>query len=399
MNTTLTDPLIHEKIAQSGKILQETGIDLWLTFVRESAALHDPALDFIYGHDVTWQSAFILTRSGERIAIVGHYDAETAQRTEAYHEVIPYHEAFSQPLLAVLQRLQPQQIAINYSSNDCHADGLTFGMYQLLTRYLADTPFAQRLLSAEPILNALRGRKTPSEVERIQAAIRTTLDIYRRTFDYAQIGMSERQIGRLMSDEVQRLGLTTAWEAASCPAVNSGPDSPLGHAGPTDLTVQPGHLLHFDFGIKQNDYCSDIQRMLYFLHPGEDAPPPPVQRAFACVVAAVQAAVTALKPGVCGHEVDGAARQVVIAAGYPEYKWATGHQLGRACHDGGALLGPLWEKYGESPKQRVEAGHVYTIEPGVILPGYGYIGLEEDVLITDDGAIYLHEPQTRLISK
>ncbi len=122
-------PLIQEKVNQAIGILQETGIDLWLTFVRETSAGGDPVLPFIYGHDATWQSAFILTRQGERIAIMGHFDAENARRTGAYNQVFTYHEAFSKPLLEVLKQLNPQQIALNYSVNDPHADGLSHGMY------------------------------------------------------------------------------------------------------------------------------------------------------------------------------------------------------------------------------------------------------------------------------
>ena len=394
---TQSTKIIQEKVEQAVEILQEQNVDLWLTFVRETSAVLDPVLPYIYGHDVTWQSAFLITRTGQRIAIVGHFDAETTRRMGVYSEVIGYHEAFSKPLLEVLKRINPAQIAVNYSTNDSHADGLTYGLYLLLQKYLADTPYAERLISAEKIVGALRGRKTPSEIDRIAAAVATTNEMYHRTFDFVRPGLTEKQIGQFLLDQVDELQLETSWEQAACPAVNSGPDTPIGHAGPTDIVVEPGHIVHFDFGIRQNEYCSDIQRVMYVLLPNENRAPEPVQRGFDTVVAAIQAAVRVMKPGVTGAEVDAVARKVITDAGYPEYKYATGHHLGRACHDGGGVLGPHWERYGDTPDYPLEVGHVYTVEPGLFVPGYGYMGLEEDVVVTEAGAIFLGAPQTDLI--
>jgi Xaa-Pro aminopeptidase len=389
--------LVQEKVDQAIGILQEKGIDLWMTFVRETASGGDPAMPLIYGDaDLTWQSALLLTRSGERIAIVGYFDAEMARTIGAY-TIVPYHESFSPELLRILERLDPQEIALNYSENDVLADGLSHGMYQLVTGYLAGTPFARRIVSAETLIEALRGRKTPGEVDRIRRAVDTTRQIYERTFDYVVPGMTERQIGAFMHAQVEQLGLDVAWNRENCPGINAGPDSPLGHVGPTDLEVVPGQLLHFDFGVQQAGYCSDIQRVVYFLPPGEETPPEPVQRGFDTIVRAVQAAVATMKPGVLGKEADAAARSVVTGAGYPEYKYGTGHQLGRLAHDGGGVMAPQWERYGDGPNRPLEAGQVYTVEPGLMVEGYGYIGIEEDVLVTESGAEYLGEPQVDII--
>jgi len=389
--------LIQEKVTQSIAILQELGVDAWLTFVRETPASGDPVLPLIYGHELTWQSAFILTRTGERIAIVGQYEAETIHQTGAYPTVIPYHKSIRPDLLAALERLQPEQIAINYSRNDVLADGLDHGLYLVLLDLLEGTPWIERLISAEKIIAALRGRKTPAEVARIRQAVHTTAEIYQHTFDFVRVGMSERQIAAFMHAQMQALGLEPAWELNNCPAVNAGPDSLMGHIGPSDICLERGHILHFDFGVRQQEYCSDIQRVIYFLRPGESQAPEPVQRGFDTILRASQAAAAVMKPGVLGKEVDAVARGVVTAAGYPEYMYGTGHHLGRLAHDGAGLLGPEWERYGDSPNYPLELGQVYTIEPGLEVPGFGYIGIEEDVIVTPNGAEYLGPPQTALL--
>jgi Xaa-Pro aminopeptidase len=163
--------------------------------------------------------------------------------------------------------------------------------------------------------------------------------------------------------------------------------------------IERGHIVHFDFGLCRDDYCSDIQRVLYLLAEDEGEAPKPVRHGFETIVAAIRAAVDAMRPGVLGHEVDAVARKVVTDAGYPAYKYATGHQVGRAAHDGGGTLAPLWERYGDTPKMPLETGQIYAVEPGLMVEGYGYLGIEENVLITEEGAIFLGEPQTALIVK
>jgi Xaa-Pro aminopeptidase len=391
------DQLIQEKVDQAIEILRETEVDLWLTFVRETMAGSDPVLPLIFGHDLTWQSALIFAQTGERIAIVGRFETETVKRTGAYTQIIPYDQSLRQELILALQKLNPSKIAINYSKNDVLADGLAHGLFQVLMDYLEGTPYSERLISAEEIISALRGRKTSAEQAHIRAAINVTQNIFKDTFAYAKPGMSEADISDFMHRQLTDLSIGAAWEYENCPIVNTGPDSPVGHVGPSQLTIQFGHILHIDFGVKKNEYCSDIQRVAYVLRPGENKAPPEVQHGFDTVVRALQAAVDAMKPGIPGKDIDAVAREIVTQAGYPEFKHATGHHLGRLAHDGAGVIGPLWERYGDTPNYLLESGHVYTIEPSLFVDGYGIIGIEEDVLVTESGAEYLSDPQVELL--
>ncbi|HEX6269349.1 MAG TPA: hypothetical protein VFZ43_03870, partial [Anaerolineales bacterium] len=190
---------IQEKANQAIEILKEYEIDLWLTFVRETSGVRDPALDLLIGpNDLTWPSALILTRKGEKIAIAGNLEKDALQRLQVFNEILGYDTAISDLLRDTISRLDPDRIAVNTSRNNVHADGLTHAMYKILRDHLKDTPYADRLISAEPIINALRGRKTTAELERIRRAIEITDEIYRRTFDFIKAGMTEIEIGRYM---------------------------------------------------------------------------------------------------------------------------------------------------------------------------------------------------------
>lgn len=390
--------LIQEKTSQAVEILKEQETDLWLTFVRETSGVRDPVLDFLIGeNDLTWPSALILTKRGEKVAIVGNLETEAVQRLDVFTEIIGYDTGVSGVLRETIARLNPRQIAVNMSKNNVHADGLTHSMYEFLVEYLAGTPFGDRLVSAEPLINAMRGRKTRTELARIRKAIEITDEIYNKTFAFIKVGMTEIEVANYMHGLMKEYGVGYAWPRENNPAVNSGPDKFVGHNGPTEIKVEPGHIIHFDFGVKYEGYCSDIQRVAYVLREGETEAPVEVQRGFITVRTAIEKSREAMKPGVTGNSIDTISREIVTDSGYPEYMYALGHQLGRVAHDGGALLGPQWEKYGESPNQLLEIGQVFTLEPGLAVPHYGYMGLEEDVVLTEKGALYIGEPQSEIV--
>jgi Xaa-Pro aminopeptidase len=388
--------LLQQKLDQATQILDEFGVDLWLTFVRETSLVPDPALDLIYGLSVTWQSAFLISRSGRHTAIAGYYDADNIRERGGYAEVIGYHQGMSEHLRAALDEYGPRSIAINYSLSDVSADGLTYGNYQLLREYLASTPYESRLVSAEQVIAALRGRKLPVEVERVRAAVAITEQVFDEMAAWVRPGMTQRQIADFVHGRIRELGLGYAWEAAGDPIVTCGPESAVGHAIPGDVKLERGHTLQVDLGVMLNGYCSDLQRIYYVLDEGETAPPADVQHAFDVVLGAIKAGEAVLRPGVPGWQVDAAARQAIVDAGFPEYMHALGHLLGRVAHDGATVLGPRWERYGDLVERPVEAGNIFTLEPHVEVPGRGVVSLEEDVLVLEDGVEYLSRPQLLL---
>lgn len=389
--------MIAAKIKQAIGILDELDIDAWMIFSRESAGVHDPCIDLVVGGNVTWASAFILTRKGERIAVLGSLDKAAHEMLGHYTEIVPYVQGITDPLVGVLKRVHPSRIAINYSLEDEMSDGLTHGQFLLLQKLLEGTPYASRLVSAEGLISRLRSRKTRPELARIERACSETVDLFGKLHARLRTGMTEKQIAAIMVDIMAAKGLARAWDPEHCPAVFTGPDSAGAHAGPTDRVMEPGHLMNVDFGMRYEGYCSDLQRTWYCLKAGEIKPPSRVMMAFETVRDAIREAASFMKPGVKGGDVDAVARGYITGRGFEEFPHALGHQIGRAAHDGAGLLCPRWERYGTKPEAVLEKGQCYTIEPRIYVEGHGVATIEEIVVVTGDGVRYLSQPQTEIM--
>jgi Xaa-Pro aminopeptidase len=393
----MDDNIVQEKLEQATQILDEEGVDVWMLMGRETDTLGDPSLPLVVGTSVTWESAFIVSRTGDHVAIVGTGDVANIKQTGAWDNVVGYVEGISEPLQAELAKRNPNVIALNYSKDNNMADGLTHGMYLLLQDQLAGTPFLERLRSAGEIPTKVRARKSETELKRIREAVRTTERIWEATQAWLRPGLTEHEISDFMHAQLEERRIGSSWDWAYCPTVTAGPNSPRGHVGPTDIRTEAGHLITIDFGVNQDEYTSDMQRTFYFARPGETEVPEEVRRHFAIVDRCIQEAAAFIKPGVAGWEVDAVARRIFADEGLEEWQFALGHQMGRACHDGGTVLGPRWERYGQRPYGRLEAHEVYTLEIGCLVPGYGYVSQEEDIVVTDDGCEFLAPPQREVI--
>ncbi|TFF90384.1 MAG: aminopeptidase P family protein [Promethearchaeota archaeon] len=389
--------IASEKHEQLPAIMKKEKVDCWIIFARETDSTPDPVMDIVVAGDVVWHSAFIFSLAEDKlskVAIVGNHDVNAEEDKRLWDEVIGYKEGISKPLADYIKKLDPKKIALNYSIDDVTSDGLTHGMFLTISEILKDKK--DRFISAEPIIQDLRGRKSQTEIELVKEACILTKEIYEEMAAKLKVGMNEKEVQKMFHDKMDSLGVIEAWQRNSCPAVDAGPDKGIGHAGPKkDSLLKKGHTVHFDFGIKLHGYCSDIQRM-YFFGKEEDIPEE-LQHAFDTVHKAITLAAEFIKPGVKGYEVDKIARDHVLERGYEEYTHALGHQVGTHAHDGGVLLGPLWERYGDIPKGEVQENMIFTLELYTKTKNYGYVSLEEDIVVTKDGCEFLIPRQDKFI--
>ncbi len=224
--------------------------------------------------------------------------------------------------------------------------------------------------AADDALMWLRMHKDAAETARMRQAIAISESALEETLAGVQPGLTERRIVTLLLSAMVNAG---SEGNAFDPIVLSGPNSALPHGIPSDRALQDGDLLLFDFGAMANGYMADITRTV-----AVGKVDPELVKVYETVLAANQAGIHAAKPGVPAQEVDRAARKVIADAGYGEYfMHRTGHGLGIDAHEGPYIR--------EGNAQLLEPGMVFTVEPGIYLPGKGGVRIEDDVLVTVTG--------------
>lgn len=386
--------------------LRHASIDAWVVVTREATV--DPvAFDVAADHAVGRAVCLFVDKGDhlERLAIVASYDTDAFEKSGLYTKVVPYGKEGAGPAVKdAVASLNPKAIAVDMSRDEPLADGITAGNLQWLRDTLGPD-YAKRLVSAEAFLISYRSRKTPGEIAKLREAVKKSEQIVAEALTPAVIKpgeTTEQDLADFIRKRRREVGLGPSWEEDQDPNVTAG--VARGHSAPSTALILPGSVIRIDFGVDDEGYKTDIQRLAYVLRPGETEAPPEVAAAFATVRAANRAAAAALKPGATGTAVDTAARHVVTDADYEEYPHATGHPIGFYTHDLGPLLAPAWpDRYGKLGSYVIERDQTFAIEPSleVELPwtmgGKVGFGLEEDYVVTDRGSEPLGKPQETLI--
>jgi Xaa-Pro aminopeptidase len=382
---SLRRSLVAEKHEQAKGLLRDLGIDCWLTFQREGS---DVLLPYVLGVDeLVSQSALMIFADGPTVAIVMDYDATVVEGV--FDEVIAYQSTWREPLLTVLRERNPARIGLNYDMHDDGIDGLTHGQYLLLMDAVKPIGFEGRFESASPLTSLVRQIKTPEEIERMRRACEITAHLFGDVTSILKPGLTEWDIYEYLHDQMKTYNVKPSWDPAYCPGVMSSKRA-SGHTPPTQIKLEAGDGLRVDLGVITEGYASDLMRTWYIRKPGETTAPAEFQRAFDVVRDSIQLAADAIRPGLTGVEIDRVARSLVEKEGF-EYFHATGHQVGTRAHDGGLLLGPDNERYGQRSRGVIQQGMTFTLEPV-----FGPIGIEENIVVTAEGCSYLVPPQREI---
>jgi Xaa-Pro aminopeptidase len=347
--------------------LEEQNLDAFLVSVPENRY-------YLSGYEaedlqLTESSGYVLISDSNQYLLTDFRYKEAARAEAPDFELIIYNEGLPQVLPDLFANLRPERLAIE----GLH---LTYRKYQEVEEALRKARPNAALVSRDDLVEQFRMVKEPWEIERIKASLALTESALEGVWNIMAPGKTEKELAW----EIERRIREGGGEAVSFPPIVAcGPNAALPHAVPTERRISSGDSVILDLGSKLNHYCSDMTRTWI-----AGAPDMKLQEIYKVVREAQLAAQDTIKAGNESTEVDGVAREVIHQAGYGDcFGHGLGHGVGIAVHEKPGL-----RKYQPT---LLEENMVVTIEPGIYLPGYGGVRLENMVRITLTGCELLNE--------
>jgi Xaa-Pro aminopeptidase len=340
--------------------LAEEGLDLLLV---------SNAINVTYLTGFSGESSYLLLAADRAVLVSdGRFTEQLAQECPGLEVYIrPPAQTLAEAAAAILQKLGARRLGFE-------SGHLTVAEYE----QLRDLTPAADWKGARDRVERLRALKDPGEVGQIREAIR----IAERAFAMFRAMLEPDSTEKALSDAMEGYVRRAGGRCTSFPSIVAvGERAALPHAPPTAKRVTEAGLLLVDWGASGRFYKSDLTRVLATRKNATlsgRGVEPKLAAVYAVVLQAQHRALEAIRPGVKAGDVDAAARGVIAAAGYGDYfTHSVGHGLGLQVHEA-----PLMKPGSEAVLQ---PGMVVTIEPGIYLPGWGGVRIEDDVLVTEDG--------------
>jgi len=387
--------------------MREHGVDMWILMSRENNP--DPALELFGGYGITgWyghRNAYVFYDAGgdaplEKVVFGTH----TSRFLERFFDRIEsYHgdgEGLAPLLGAYVRDQDPTRIAINRSPTISMADGLSAELLSYLENAIGPA-HAARLVSSEPMFIDYVSKRTPAELEIARQAAWRTWHILRRAFSSEVITPGESTLMDVywwIKDEWMAQDLEFNFPA-SFNLQRRGSEEVDEFSDPV---IEPGDVLHVDFGVRLMGLVTDQQKMAYVLRPGEKEAPEGLRELFEQSVRQGEIIAATINPGVLGVEVKERAETQGKSEGIDNRTYP--HVQGNWVHGVGAWGSPDWpERYGIHPRQPVRPSEFWSIEYSVsgAVPEWDgqrvRMAREEDAWVDENGEVrFMVGPQKEL---
>jgi Xaa-Pro aminopeptidase len=359
-----------ERLSRIRKRMAEQQIDALLVLVEQNRRY----LSGFTGEDHQFDEssgALLITPDAQVLATDSRFELQ-AQRESPLYEVVVYRNGLAKELPRLAQRLKFRRLGIESSR-------VSVQQHAAIRKEFDSDQQTVELVPLEDFVEQFRVIKTPDEIQRTQIALDLAEEVFRQVVRTLKPGMSEKDVAWAMEAGLRQAGA----DSLSFPViVAAGPNSALPHAIPSDRQIRTGEPILFDWGARLNGYCSDTSRTVILGKPDDI-----FLKVYHTVLEAQQQAIAAIRSGADSKAVDAVARDYITRQGFEgKFGHGLGHGTGLAVHEA-PRLSPLRET-------KLQVGMIVTVEPGVYLPEWGGIRIEQQVVVTDNGPRVLNHLST-----
>lgn len=348
--------------------MDELKLDAFLVLIAENRRY----LSNYTGEDTQFDEsagALIISRNHLILATDSRF-VEQAKIESPEFEVICYQKGIIKELPVILKRLGVRRLGIE-------GVRLSYAQFVKLREELKMQRLSVTIKDTAQVVERQRIIKTEDEIEAIERAVAVAETDFAQFLHDLRPGQTERQVAWRLERNMRDAGA----DGLSFPVIAAfGRNSALPHAIPGDKLLEKGEPLLFDWGARLNGYCSDMTRTVC-MGPAD----PTFMKVFTIVHDAQRKAIDAIGPGVSSTRIDALARDHIKAKGFGDFfGHSLGHGVGLAIHEAPSIS-PLAEK-----DIILEENMVFTVEPGIYLPDWGGVRLENMVVVKSDGVRVLN---------
>ena len=368
------DNSVSQRISQLRRQISKQQIDTFLVLIEENRRY----LSGYTGEDTQFDESagvLIITQEELILATDSRFELQAAEEAPLYN-VVCYKKGLVKELPAILKQLKTKRLGI---------EGLrmSFNQYVKICRELELQNLTVEIIDTVHLVENLRLIKDNDEISAIKNAIEVAECDFQTFLQQLKKGVTETDAAWELEKKMRAAGA----QALSFPVISAfGKNSALPHAIPGNRILIANEPVLFDWGAKVNGYCSDMTRTVTMGTPDEQ-----FNKIFAIVYDAQQKAIESIRPGVSSKSIDDIARNHIAEKGFKDFfGHGLGHGVGLAVHEPPSIS-PLVEK-----NIPIKENMVFTVEPGIYLPDWGGVRLENMVLVTHNGVEVLNRLEMEL---